>query len=130
MGQPTTAGVEGVVPTLRRAQHRTHDPIHSGDVKGSTSQRGYGGAHQRERARWAPHVAAGLVACARCGERIPPGAPWDLGHHDHDRTRYSGPEHRACNRSAAGKRGWRAAHGRAAEAPAPTDPAPRPMTRW
>ena len=47
-------------------------------------------------------VEAGLEYCARCGERILQGEPWDLGHDDYDRRLYLGPEHRRCNRSAAG----------------------------
>ncbi len=44
-------------------------------------------------------MAAGRATCARCGGRIEPGQPWDLGHVDGDRLRYSGPEHAACNRA-------------------------------
>jgi hypothetical protein len=65
-----------------------------------TTARGYGTAHQKLRARLAPIVAAGGVRCARCGHPIIPGTPWDLGHADHDRTVYTGPEHRRCNRGA------------------------------
>jgi hypothetical protein len=44
-------------------------------------------------------VEAGMVRCARCGRRILPGEPWDLGHVDGtDGKLYSGPEHRRCNR--------------------------------
>jgi len=40
-------------------------------------------------------VNAGLARCARCGDRIIPGTPWDVGHVDGTgRTVVSGPEHR------------------------------------
>lgn len=76
-------------------------------MKGSTTERGYGSEHQRTRASWRQAVAAGEVACARCGRLIVPGAPWDLGHVDGDRSRYWGPEHRRCNRSAGAAMGNR-----------------------
>ena len=50
------------------------------------------------RRRWEPAVAGGGVNCSRCQEPIEPGTPWDLGH-SADRTRWTGPEHRACNRA-------------------------------
>jgi hypothetical protein len=57
-------------------------------------------AHRARRRRWAPLVEAGVVRCTRCGELIRPGEPWDLGHVDgSERTVYSGPEHRRCNRA-------------------------------
>jgi hypothetical protein len=61
--------------------------------------RGYTNQHYALRRWLAPLVASGGVACARCGELIRPDEPWDLGHSDWDRTRYSGPEHRRCNRA-------------------------------
>jgi hypothetical protein len=70
----------------------------------STTAAGYGAEHRRARAAWAPRVAAGHVVCARCGLLIAPGAPWDLGHDDADRSKYAGPEHRRCNRATAGRR--------------------------
>ncbi|MEU6208194.1 hypothetical protein ABZ814_31995 [Micromonospora musae] len=85
---------------------------------GRTTQRGYGWDHQQKRAQWKPRVAAGLVDCWRCGERIPPGTPWDLGHDDHDRRFYRGPEHRACNRATSGRNEQ------------PSDPPNRAVTRW
>jgi predicted nucleic acid-binding Zn ribbon protein len=78
-----------------------------------TAARGYGGAHQKLRAQWAPKVATGAVLCWRCGHPIQPGQPWDLGHDDHDRTTYRGPEHRhrtahcVGNRKAGARKGAR-----------------------
>jgi hypothetical protein len=71
---------------------------------GTTTQRGYGRRHRDLRKAFERQVKTGLVKCARCGEPIAPGSDWDLGHDDNDRRRYSGPEHRYCNRSTAGKR--------------------------
>jgi hypothetical protein len=72
--------------------------------RGTTSERGYGSEHKRLRAQWAPRVERGEVACARCHLLIVPGEAWDLGHLDHDRTRYAGPEHASsCNRATAGR---------------------------
>lgn len=68
------------------------------------TQRGYDHHHRALRKRVAPAVESGGVACARCGRPIAPGEPWDLGHDDRDRSRYTGPEHRACNRATAGRR--------------------------
>jgi hypothetical protein len=44
------------------------------------------------------------VRCWRCGKFIAPGSPWDLGHHDHDRSIYMGAEHRKCNRGTSARR--------------------------
>lgn len=73
--------------------------------RASAADRGYGGEHQRLRARLARLVEAGGVACWRCGGLIAAGEPWDLGHDDVDRGVYRGPEHRACNRATSGRQG-------------------------
>lgn len=65
---------------------------------------GHGHAHRRLRLAVEPTVLAGRARCWRCGDRIRPGEPWDLGHVDGDPTRYAGPEHRACNRATSGRR--------------------------
>jgi hypothetical protein len=68
--------------------------------KPSTTKRGYGAHHQALRERLRPQVEAGVVRCARCGEPIKAGDDWDLGHLDgSNRTVFSGPEHRRCNRA-------------------------------
>lgn len=71
----------------------------------TTTQRGYGAEHQARRQALKPHVDAGKANCWRCSEPIQPGEPWDLGHDDHNRTQYRGPEHADCNRSAAATKG-------------------------
>jgi hypothetical protein len=74
-------------------------------TKPNTTARGYGWRHQVARAALQDHVDSGEATCWRCGERILPGTPWDLGHDDHDRTQYRGPEHPRCNRSTKASRG-------------------------
>jgi len=68
-----------------------------------TAARGYGGLHQKLRAQAKVLVDAGAAVCWRCGLGINPGEPFDLGHDDHDRTAYRGPEHRRCNRATNGR---------------------------
>lgn len=68
----------------------------------SSEQRGYGHAHRARRRGIAPLADAGLLNCARCGERIKAGEPWDVGHVDGtNRAVVSGPEHCRCNRATA-----------------------------
>ena len=75
--------------------------------KRSTTERGYGTAHQAARRRWAKVIAGGRGFCARCGKPIAPGDPWDLGHDDSvpGKRAYLGPECVDCNRSAGAKKG-------------------------
>jgi hypothetical protein len=86
------------------------------DPRGSTSERGYGAAHQRLRAQWAPRVEAGEVDCWRCEKPIEPGSPWHLGHDDVDRSITRGPEHDACNLGSAARRRARVPRRRAPRA--------------
>lgn len=97
-------GCPRLVNTGRCADHRRERE----QARGSRQDRGYDAGHDRLRREWAPKVATGNVRCARCGELIRRGQAWDLGHDDHDRSKYNGPEHAGpCNRAAGG----RAAHG-------------------
>jgi len=66
---------------------------------GSREARGYGPAHRKLRAEFKRIVDAGMAHCARCGEWIQPGEPFDLDHGE-DRTTYLGPSHVRCNRRA------------------------------
>lgn len=77
------------------------------------SRQSYGHKHRLERKKWEPIVAAGRALCSRCRKPIIPGTPWDLGHDDNDRSRYTGPEHASCNRATSThrkeRRRWRPA---------------------
>jgi hypothetical protein len=68
------------------------------------AEEGYGYGHRQVRKSYARQVATGTVTCARCGGLISPDEDWDLGHNDHDRRQYVGPEHAGCNRATAGRR--------------------------
>lgn len=78
-----------------------------------TAARGYGGSHQKERARWAVILRQrGQLSCARgCGRVIVPGDRWHLDHSD-DRTHYIGPSCVRCNTSAGGLKAARNRRGR------------------
>lgn len=84
----------GYCDTHRRARDK---------ARGTKAQRGYGKTFVQTRAWWKPRVEAGIVDCWRCGVRLQPSEPFDLGHDDDNREIIRGPEHPRCNRSAAGK---------------------------
>lgn len=85
-----------------------------------TADRGYGGAHQRERAKYVERVDAGHEFCRRCWLPIPAHLGWggygrcpkcgknhrgwDLGHSDFNRAVWTGPEHVCCNRATYGRK--------------------------
>lgn len=74
---------------------------------GSTTARGYGHVHQKERARWQARLQAGeTFPCPRCHRPVVNGMAFDLDHRD-DRTGYLGPAHRYCNRRAGAIKGNR-----------------------
>jgi hypothetical protein len=72
---------------------------------GSTTERGYGAAHQAKRREYQRVVDAGAAECWRCTKEIKPGDEWQLGHDDHDRSKYKGIECVKCNESIGGRNG-------------------------
>lgn len=71
----------------------------------------YRHAHQQERKRWEPVVAAGEAYCAEVvckmsSRWIPPGSKWHLAH-DPSGTTYVGVAHEPCNTSEGASRGNR-----------------------
>jgi hypothetical protein len=104
---------------------------HLEDLMPKAGGRGYGRAHMAERARWAPKVEAGQVACCRCHRLIVPNPRrHDRGWHlDHtaDRTGYLGPSHALCNLSAGGRIGAAITNGRR---PRRIPVGPRHSQRW
>ena len=73
--------------------------------QGNTTERGYGKPHQKKRADYQKVVDAGAGECWRCGKPINPGDEWQLGHDDHDRSKYRGIECVHCNESTGGRNG-------------------------
>jgi hypothetical protein len=76
-------------------------------ARGTRQERGYDAAHVRARAQWQKFMDDGGEArCWRCGVVLDPKL-WHLGHDDHDRSVYCGPECVPCNTATAGRRrGW------------------------
>ena len=79
-------------------------------MPGRTTALGYGYQHQQMRLALEPVVALGETVCTRYGHPqfpdcrgiIKPTDEWELGHDDADKSRYTGPEHKGCNRRAGG----------------------------
>jgi hypothetical protein len=93
--------------------HSGREPLVDYYSHGTTVQRGYGIAHRTERKRWQARIEhEGPVQCAcqghcgkhggQCPTMINSETVWDLGHDDHDRTKWVGPECHTCNRAAGG----------------------------
>ena len=85
----------------------TRCPTHTrqrDQARGTRQARGYDAAHDRLRASYQRRMDAGEpFVCWRCSRLIDPD-DWHLGHDDHDRTRYRGPECPPCNLSTASRR--------------------------
>lgn len=73
------------------------------NARGNTTRRGYGSQHQALRRQLLDAFQPGQP-CARCGQPIRAKADAQLGHDDHDRSRYRGLEHVACNEATSGRR--------------------------
>ena len=85
---------ESRCPEHRRARDR---------ARGTRQERGYGAAHDNLRASYQRRMVLGeRFACWRCGDLIDPSY-WRLGHDDHDRSRYRGPECVPCNQATSGR---------------------------
>jgi hypothetical protein len=102
----------------------------------STTDRGYGTAHQRERKRLTPTVNAGNAYCMQAiclmqSRWIPPGTAWALGHND-QRTAWIGPTHAPCNQHDGASKGGRviAARHRRGWHPTTRHPAPTDTHTW
>lgn len=76
-------------------------------VKGNTTARGYGSAHQKLRAKLLPHAYG--KPCTRCGKPMLQGQALHFDHTD-DRTGYLGFAHADCNRKAGARKGAQAAN--------------------
>jgi hypothetical protein len=95
-------GCATLIPTSGRCAFHQRE---ADRARGTTAERGYGPAHQRERRRWQARIDRAPVPCARCTTPIGPGDAWHLDHAD-DRQGYLGPSCARCNAAAGG----RAAH--------------------
>jgi hypothetical protein len=100
-GVPTFPGW----PVVHATPPTTPPPMPVRMARASTTSRGYGARHQQLRAGYKRRMAHGeQFTCWRCGELVDPQQPWDLGHDDHDRSSYKGPEHRGRECSQGGNR--------------------------
>ena len=72
-------------------------------ARGTRQERGYGAEHVKLRAHYQRRMNAGeSFTCWRCPNTIDPNL-WHLGHGDHDRSVYRGPECVPCNTATSGR---------------------------
>src|SRR6266702_8176699 len=101
-------------------------------ARGTTTERGYGTAHRKDRAKWKLLVDGGHGVCCEpiclmSSRWIPPGSEWHLAHTD-DGTAVKGVSHKICNVGDGGRRSW--GHGIAARRTGQvSEPKPEPR-RW
>ena len=89
----------------QRGRCPTHDRVRD-RARGTRQERGYDAPHDRLRAHYQRRMDAGEgFTCWRpgCGTPIDP-TRWHLGHDDHDRGKYRGPECVPCNTATATRR--------------------------
>ena len=93
------AGCPSLTKTTRCTTHaRAKDR-----ARGTRQARGYDADHDRLRASYQARMDAGEVfQCWRCGGTID-RLRWHLGHDDHDRSKYRGPECVPCNTATSGR---------------------------
>ena len=93
-------GCPALQPETRCLDHRREQE----QARGSRQQRGYGAAHEQLRADYQRRMNRGeTFDCWRCDDQIDP-EHWQLGHDDHDRSIYRGPECVPCNLATSGRR--------------------------
>lgn len=90
-------------PALTDRGHCTEHRRERDQARGTRQERGYDAAHDRLRARYQRLMDDGVpFQCWRCAKPIDPSW-WHLGHDDHDRSEYRGPECPPCNLATAGR---------------------------
>ena len=79
-----------------------HQAAHD-KARGTKAERGYGQHFQATRREYSEQHQHRDLTCWRCGDPIPQGTMFHLGHKDDDRDVIMGPEHPLCNLEAAGR---------------------------
>ena len=83
--------------TSLRSRWISHGSRSTSRVSGrnARARRQYGPKYRKLRLEFLPLVESGEWLCARCGEQILSGDPWDLDHDDRG-DGYLGPSHQRC----------------------------------
>lgn len=79
-----------------------HNAAHD-KARGTAAARGYGSSFQAQRREHLEEHQHRDLTCWRCGQPIPQGSTFHLGHDDDNRDVLRGPEHPLCNLEAAGR---------------------------